>query len=177
VSKLAGERYAILFHKVQNLDVTVLRYFHVFGSRQESNQFGGVVSIFIRNMLKNEQPVIFGSGDQQRSFTYVKDVVAANLLCAVEAGTAGQVYNCASGVAVTINELCGAVIDAFGKKGKVVPRYEDWMTGDIVKFQVSSGKIRDLGLRFDTDFFGRLSETIADMRERGVDGPGAGSHV
>ncbi len=168
VSKLAGERYAILLHNVEGLDVTALRYFHVYGPRQESNEFGGVVSIFIRNMMNNEQPVIFGDGTQERSFTYVKDVVKANFLVAVDERACGEVYNCASGISVTVNELCDAVLEAFGKKGEVKPRYDDWLVGDIKHFEVSSEKIESLGMTFDTDFYTRLKDTLDNMIENGL---------
>lgn len=160
VSKLAGEKYVSLFHKLFGMNTTVLRYFHVFGPRQESNEFGGVVPIFVRNMVNGEQPVIFGDGTQERSFTYVKDVAKANLLVAVNPRSAGQVYNCASGVSVTINELADFVIDHFGKKGEVVPRHEDWLVGDIKKFGIDNARLRALGMEFETDFFVRLPETI-----------------
>lgn len=164
VSKLAGEKYVMLFNKLFGLNTTVLRYFHVFGPRQESNEFGGVVSIFIRNMLKGQQPVIFGDGTQERSFTYVKDVVKANLLVAVNDETFGEVYNCASGISITVQELCNRVIEDFGKKGIVKPRYEDWLPGDIKKFDVDNSKIRALGIEFETDFPRMLKTTIENEK-------------
>ena len=165
VSKLAGERYVELFNHIFGLNTTVLRYFHVYGLRQESNEFGGVVSIFIRNMIKNQQPIIFGDGTQERSFTYVKDVVKANLLSALDERANGQVYNCASGISVTIQELCDKVIEYFGKKDEVKPRYEDWMIGDIKKFDIDNSKIRSIGMEFEKDFYKMLKYTINEMRE------------
>ncbi len=162
VSKLAGERYVALFNHLYNLNTTILRYFHVYGPRQESNEFGGVVSIFIRNLLKNQQPVIFGDGSQERSFTYVKDVVKANLLVAVDQRANGEVYNCASGISVTIQQLCDAILEAFGKKGTVSPKYGDWLLGDIKHFEVNSEKIQTLGLTFEKDFFSRLKEVVQE---------------
>lgn len=165
VSKLAGEKYVFLFNKLFGLDAAVLRYFHVFGPRQESNEFGGVVSIFIRNMMEGQQPVIFGDGTQERSFTYVKDVVRANFLAALNNETSGQAYNCASGISVTIQELCDKVIEEFGKKGIVKPKYEDWLVGDIKKFKVDNSKIRAIGMEFETDFFKMLKLTIKETKE------------
>ena len=75
VSKLAGEKYVKAFQHLYGLDTTVLRYFHIYGPRQESSDVGGVVSIFSRLMLAGKPITIFGDGTQQRSFTYVKDVV------------------------------------------------------------------------------------------------------
>jgi len=164
VSKLAGERYVILYNRIYGLNTTVLRYFHVYGPRQESNEFGGVVAIFTRNMLKGETPMIFGDGTQERSFTYVKDVVKANLIAATNSGSSGEVYNCASGISVTIRELCDKVIEFFGKTGEVKPRYENWLVGDIRKFNIDNSKIKALGMVFDTDFWGRLEETVEHYR-------------
>ncbi|MDP2671607.1 MAG: SDR family NAD(P)-dependent oxidoreductase [bacterium] len=164
VSKLAGERYAILFHKLFGLNTTVLRYFHVFGSRQEFNDFGGVVAIFIRNMMENKPLIIFGDGSQQRSFTYVKDVVRANLLVAVNDGSIGKVYNCASGVKVTVGELAKAVLETFGRDESQID-YKDWTIGDIKNFEVDNTKIKKLGMEFSTDFSVRLKETIKEMKD------------
>jgi nucleoside-diphosphate-sugar epimerase len=162
VSKLAGEKYVNAFHNLFGLDTTVLRYFHVYGPRQESNEFGGVVSIFVRNLVNEETPIIFGDGTQQRSFTFVKDIVYANLTVAVK-DTSGEIYNCASGINITIQELCDNLIVFFGKKGKVKPRYEDWVIGDIKIFDVSNEKIESLGVKFNKDFFSTLKDSLKDI--------------
>ncbi|MDO8676513.1 MAG: SDR family NAD(P)-dependent oxidoreductase [Candidatus Azambacteria bacterium] len=164
VSKLAGEKYVWLFYKLFGLDTTILRYFHVYGPRQEFNEFGGVAAIFVRNLLEGKTPVIFGSGKQERSFTYVKDVVAANFLAAIKPQSKGEVYNCASGINITINELCQAVLKYFGKKN-VKPIYEDWLVGDIKSFQIDNSKIKKLGLKFQTNFYQQLEETIKETKE------------
>lgn len=164
VSKLAGERYVNLFHRVSGMNTSILRYFHVFGTRQESGEFGGVVPIFIRNMIRGEQPVIFGDGTQERSFTYVKDIVKVNLTVATNPAANGGIYNCASGISVTIQELCDAVIKYFGLEGKVEPRYEDWMVGDVKSFDVDNQAISALGVEFEKDFSKMLEHTIQEMR-------------
>lgn len=163
VSKLAAEKYVQVFNHLYGMDTTILRYFHVYGSRQEYNEFGGVVSIFLNNLMKNEVPKIFGSGRQERSFTYVKDIVLANLLCAVEEKTKGEVYNCASGIKVTINQLCRHMLNYFGKT-QVKPEYRDWLTGDIKIFNIANSKIKKLGMTFETDFFGKLDEILEEMK-------------
>ena len=164
VSKLAGENYVNLYNRLFNLDTTVLRYYHVYGSRQESNEFGGVVSIFIRNIINNESPTIFGDGTQERSFTYVKDVVQANLMSAVTSEMSGECYNCASGISVNINDLCSMVIDYFDMEGIIKPKYGDWLIGDIKKFQVSSDKLLNLGMQFEKNFPLKLKKTIDEMK-------------
>ena len=80
VSKLAGERYVAMYHKMGWLDATILRYFHVYGSRQEDGEFGGVVAIFIRQAKSGEPLIIFGDGSQVRTFTHVDDIVKINRL-------------------------------------------------------------------------------------------------
>ena len=162
VSKLAGEKYVGVFHKLYNLDTTVLRYFHVYGSRQESNEYGGVVAIFTRKVLLGENPIIFGTGKQERSFTHVDDVVLANLIAATNSRTTGQIYNCASGISITINELCREVIKYFHRED-LKPIYKDWMVGDIKKFQIDNTRLKKLGVNFQTDFSKILSETIKEL--------------
>ncbi len=160
VSKLAGEKYVQAFHHLYGLDATVLRYFHIYGARQESSEVGGVVSIFTRLMLAGKPITIFGDGTQQRSFTYVKDVVKANLLAASNPKTAGQCYNCASGIKVTIRELADMVADILGVKNQEI-QYDDWMPGDIKVFEIDNSLIREtLGLDFVTDFQKGLGLTV-----------------
>jgi len=151
VSKLAGEKYAKAFEHLYGLDTTILRYFHVYGPRQEYGDFGGVVSIFGRRAIKDEPLIIFGDGSQQRSFTYVKDVVAATIFVAEKEGTKGQCYNCASGINVTVKELADKILDISGKKNLEI-KYEDWMPGDIKVFDVDNSKLKNLGFEFKTDF-------------------------
>ena len=161
-SKLAGENYVKVFNYLYGLDTTILRYFHVYGARQEFNEYGGVVAIFIRNMLKNENPTIFGDGTQERSFTHVEDVVSANIICATDKKSRGEVYNCASGISVTINDLCLEVIRYFKKEKSLKPVYKDWQPGDIKKFNIDNAKIKKLGFVFHTDFKDMLVETIKE---------------
>lgn len=160
VSKLAGEKYVSVYHHLHGLDTTVLRYFHVYGPRQESSEVGGVVSIFTRLMLAGKPITIFGDGTQQRSFTYVKDVVEANLRAAVTEGATNEVYNCASGIKVTVKELADTVADILDI-GTPEIRYDDWMPGDIKVFDIDNSKIQDqLGISFMTDFRKGLIKTI-----------------
>jgi len=160
VSKLAGEKYAMAFHHLYNMDVTVLRYFHVYGPRQESaDSRGGVVAIFCRRVLGGLSPVIYGDGSQQRSFTYVKDVVRANLLAATRPEAKGQAYNCASGLKITVGELANKVLRLCGREG-LKPKYGDWTPGDIKVFDVDHSKIEGLGFSNWTNFEEGLTETL-----------------
>ena len=160
VSKLAGEKYVKAFEHLYGLDTTVLRYFHVYGPRQESSDVGGVVSIFTRLMLEGKPVTIFGDGTQQRSFTYVKDVVRANLQAAITNGTKGEVFNCASGIKVTIKELVDMVAEVLEITGQEII-YQDWTPGDIKVFEINNTKIRSqLGIDFITDFSKGLRLTV-----------------
>ena len=163
VSKLAGERYVDVFRHLYGLDTTILRYFHVYGPRQESNEFGGVVSIFLRRISEGQNPVVFGHGEQVRSFTYVKDLVAANIAAATDPAATGQAYNVASGIRVTINDLARGMLEILDPAGKLSVEHGDPLVGDIMEFDVANTKIREqLGLSFELDFWGTLKSALRD---------------
>jgi len=164
VSKLAGEKYAMAFRHLYGLDVTVLRYFHVYGPRQDYSDDGGVVAIFGSRVLQDQPPIIYGDGQQQRSFTYVKDVVAANLLVAADPRACGQVYNCASGIRVTIRELADLTLKFLNKEHLGV-QYADWKLGDIKVFDVDNARLRSLGFALITPFEVGLQETLEWLRQ------------
>jgi nucleoside-diphosphate-sugar epimerase len=106
VAKLVGEYYCRVFTRVYGLETLALRYFNVFGPRQDpTSQYSGVISRFIAALLKGETPVIFGDGDQSRDFTYVANVAQANLNAAGTTQGIGQVINVANGERTTLNEL------------------------------------------------------------------------
>lgn len=158
VSKLAGEKYVAMF----GIPYTIFRYFHVYGPRQDAGNFGGVVAIFISRFLKKQPVTIFGNGDQVRSFTFVSDVVWANILAMNELGklTSRQepcVYNCASGIKISLNELLDILDEKIGKVERI---YEPWKPGDIKHFAVdNSNIINDYHIEF-TDFKTGLDATI-----------------
>jgi len=106
VSKLAGELYMRSFYRIYGLETVTLRYFNVFGPHQDAgSQYSGVLAKFIMLMLKGEQPTIYGDGEQSRDFTYIDNVVAANLLAcsAPAAQVAGRAFNAATGTRITLN--------------------------------------------------------------------------
>ena len=107
VAKLASEHYLVSFYRCYGLETVALRYFNIFGPRQDpSSPYSGVLAKFITLMLEGKQPTIFGDGEQSRDFTYIDNAVDANLLaCSVPAGdAAGKVFNVATGQRVTLNE-------------------------------------------------------------------------
>ena len=159
VSKLAGERYVDVFHHLYGLNTTILRYFHVYGPRQESNEFGGVVSIFFRNIIEGKPLIVFGHGEQIRSFTWVKDLVQANLAAMDSEKAIGSVYNVASGIKVSINELAERLSKMFPNPVPIL--HGEPLVGDIMRFDVSNERItRELGVSFETDFWGTLGATV-----------------
>lgn len=147
------------FHHLYGMDTSILRYYHVFGPRQDYSEVGGVVSIFGRRALQEKPLIIYGDGTQLRSFTYVKDVVKANKFLAMTENTSGEAYNCASGVKVTIQELAEEILKYFDKEQLPI-EYQDWKPGDIKYFNVSHQKIADLGFKFETSFEEGLSKTL-----------------
>lgn len=109
-AKLFGEYYCQVFTRVYNFETVALRYFNVFGPRQDpSSMYSGVISRFIADVLSNKTPVIFGDGEQSRDFTYVANVVEANLRAAESANAVGQVINVANGQRITLNELLATI--------------------------------------------------------------------
>jgi nucleoside-diphosphate-sugar epimerase len=104
--KYVGEEYCRLFTQLYGLETVSLRYFNVFGPRQDpSSQYSGVLSRFITAMLAGQRPVIFGDGEQSRDFTYVSNVVQGNLLACHARGVAGKMYNLACGCRISLNEV------------------------------------------------------------------------
>lgn len=164
VSKLAGERYVDVFNKLYGLDTTILRYFHVYGPRQESNEFGGVVSIFLRRIANGENPIVFGDGEQVRSFTWVGDLVDANLAAALDPKATGQAFNAASGIQVTINELAQGMLDILDPDKRLRVEHGPPLIGDVRVFDVSNKKIREeLGIEFQSHFWGMLRLALQDV--------------
>ena len=130
VQKLNGEQYARIYSDLYDVKTICLRYFNVFGPRQDpSSPYSGVISIFMTKSSNGETPVIFGDGNQSRDFVFVKDVVRANLLAACNNQAAGQVFNVGTGKAVTINELWRLTSNMSDFHGK--PTYLETRPGDI----------------------------------------------
>ncbi|OLE55314.1 MAG: LPS biosynthesis protein WbpP [Acidobacteria bacterium 13_1_20CM_3_53_8] len=131
VAKLVGEYYCQVFTRNYNLETVSLRYFNVFGPRQDpSSQYSGVISRFISALLTNEQPVIYGDGNQSRDFTYIANVVDANMRAAETTKGVGEIINVANGQRITLNELLEALKTIAGKT-EVSARYETPRAGDV----------------------------------------------
>ena len=130
VSKLAAERYCSVFSKIYGLETISLRYFNVFGPRQDpTSQYSAVIPKFITAIRRGERPVIYGDGEQSRDFTYVANVIEANLLAAEADCDTGIFVNCACHERTTLNELASQVNSLLGTN--VTTIYENPRTGDI----------------------------------------------
>ncbi|MGP8253863.1 MAG: SDR family oxidoreductase [Terracidiphilus sp.] len=131
-AKLAGEQYMRVFARVYGLETVVLRYFNVFGPYQDpASHYSGVLAIFCRKMLAGEQPSIYGDGEQSRDFTYIENVVRANLLAANAPAekVSGRVINAATGVRFTLNQTFDTLRELTGYEGE--PAYGEPRAGDI----------------------------------------------
>ena len=132
VAKLAGEHYMRTFTRVYGIETVTLRYFNVFGPHQDpTSHYSGVLAIFCRKMLAAEQPTIYGDGEQSRDFTYIENVVEANLLAAAAPAerVSGRSLNLATGAAVTLNQAFEILCNLTGFRGK--PAYAEPRSGDI----------------------------------------------
>jgi len=129
-TKLAGEVYGKIFYDLYGLETVGLRYFNVFGPRQDpESEYAAVIPRFIDALLKGRPPVIFGNGTQSRDFTYVDDVIQANLLSQQAAGSAGEVFNIAGGKQTTLNKLLDILMNITGSRVDVI--YSEARPGDV----------------------------------------------
>jgi nucleoside-diphosphate-sugar epimerase len=130
VAKLVGEYYCSVFCRVFGLETISLRYFNVFGPYQDpKSQYAAAIPAFVTAILKDKPPTIYGDGEQSRDFTYIDNVVKANLMAARAKQTKGEVVNIACGEAVTVNAIIDMINDEVGKKVK--PKYTDTRPGDV----------------------------------------------
>jgi len=132
VQKLTGEYYSGLYYKLYGLETVCMRYFNVYGPRQDpTSPYSGVISIFMSNAVSQKTPVIYGDGNQYRDFVFINDVVRANLLAASTDGARGEVFNVGTGKYVTINGLWEMACELSGLNIK--PEHESPKPGDIVE--------------------------------------------
>jgi len=160
VSKLGGEWYCRVYSDIFGLPTVSLRYFNVFGPRQDpKSQYAAVIPIFVRDLLAKRPSTIFGDGKQSRDFTFVRNVVAANLL-ACQANTDGaRVYNVACGERYDLNQLHARLRELVGVE--LAPVYAAPRTGDVKHSQADIGAIeRELGFRVEIGFEEGLKRTV-----------------
>lgn len=137
-AKLAGELYCRAFNNVYGLETVALRYFNVFGPRQNpASMYSGVISRFIDALMKNETPVIFGDGEQSRDFTYVANVVDANIKASQTTTGLGETMNAANGERITLNELLD-VLKRITNHPDATPEYRPARSGDVKDSQADN---------------------------------------
>jgi nucleoside-diphosphate-sugar epimerase len=131
VSKLAAENYVRVFNELYGLETVCLRYFNVYGPRQGlASSYSGVITAFMSRLLKGEPPVIYGDGKQTRDFVHVDDVISANLLALESKNAVGEVFNIASGTAVSVCELAKTLQQITNTKS-LKPIFVERRGGDI----------------------------------------------
>jgi len=160
VTKLACEKYCRVFYKLYGLETVCLRYFNIFGPRQDPNsEYAAVIPRFIFSLLDSKQPVVFGDGEQSRDFTFVDNAVEANLLATTAEAAAGKYYNIACGARFTLNALLDMlreIIDTDIKAKYTPPRQ-----GDILhSYADISGAREELNYDPRVDFASGLKQTV-----------------
>jgi UDP-glucose 4-epimerase len=165
VQKLTNEYYAELYHRLYGLETVCLRYFNVYGPRQDpSSPYSGVISIFMLRAIKGEAPSIYGDGGQTRDFVFVKDVVQANLLAASHEAAPGKVFNIGTSNSVSINGLWEMI--ARLARCHLPAKHEASRPGDIVHSLASIQRAKDLlGFQPEVSFEEGLRQTFAWYRQ------------
>jgi UDP-glucose 4-epimerase len=167
VSKLAGEKYCKVFYEVYGIETVILRYFNVFGPRQDpTSQYSGVIAKFINAFLNNKPLTVYGDGEQSRDFTFVDDVVKANLLVAnCSLNHFGELFNVARGKRVTLNKMIKILKGIFGRDSKVI--YVNPRSGDVKHSEADVSEIRErLNFTAKTSFKNGLRKTVERYRRR-----------
>ncbi|MCK6541068.1 SDR family oxidoreductase [bacterium] len=160
VSKLGGEYYCKVFSQLYGLETVCLRYFNVFGPKQDpDSQYSAVIPIFIAAIVNDKQPLIYGDGNQSRDFTFVANVVQANILAATIDCPSGIAVNCACHEQTTLNQLVKAINEILGKD--IAPLYHPERAGDIKhSFADISSAEKELGFKPAVNFEAGLKQTI-----------------
>jgi nucleoside-diphosphate-sugar epimerase len=163
--KLFAEMYCQVFTKAYGLETVSLRYFNVFGPRQDStSQYSGVLALFIPAVLQGRRPTIYGDGLQSRDFTYVQNVVEANLLACKVPGVGGQVFNVACGDRITVNSMLHQINKIVGVD--ISPVYAEPRSGDIKHSQADITRAREhLGYEPKVSFEEGLRATVEWYRK------------
>lgn len=170
-SKAADEHFLFAYYEAHGFPMVILRYFNVYGPRQETSDYSGVISIFIRRVLRGEPPLIHGDGEQTRAFTYISDAVEATVLAASKKDAVGEVFNVGSREEVTINQLARMIIELSGNEfiePKHIPYEEFYGTSyeDIRRRVPDVEKAeRILGFKAKTPLREGLKKTIEWYRE------------
>jgi len=172
LSKAAARLAAHGFERYANLKTTALRYFCVYGPRQDYRRtVPPVMSAFILKLLRGEQPVIYGTGEKRRDFVYVDDVNDFHVLCAVDGRTDGATYNLGSGTSHSVREIFDRVARLVGSG--LTPRHEGNLPGEAEETRADITRARALGWAPRIDLETGLKRSIAYIREHVIDRPAA----
>jgi nucleoside-diphosphate-sugar epimerase len=159
VSKMAVEHHCRVFTDLFGLETVGLRYFNVFGPRQDpTSEYAAVIPKFITAMLRGESPTIYGDGTQSRDFTYVSNVVAANLLATTAPDMMGCVFNAAAGIRYTLLDLVAVLNEILDTR--IEPLFGPPQPGDVKHSQSDIGLIKSHGYRLGVDFWAGLQRTV-----------------
>jgi nucleoside-diphosphate-sugar epimerase len=160
LSKYAGERYCQIYFQIYGLETVCLRYFNVFGPNQDpTSQYSAVIPKFIKTIQNDQQPVIFGDGLQSRDFTFVENVVSANLLACKAKNIAGEMFNIACGESYNLVQMVDNINKLLGKKSE--PIFKQERKGDVKHSLASIEKAKEmLGFKVLTSFTEGLVKTI-----------------
>jgi UDP-glucose 4-epimerase len=163
LQKYTGERYCQLYHRLYGFETVALRYFNVYGPRQNpESEYAAVIPRFASACLANQAPVVFGDGEQTRDFTFVADAVSANLLAAEAPGAPGEVINVAGGRRVSLNQLLEKIREITG--AKILPRHEAARPGDVRDSLASLARARELlGYEPQVDLRTGLTTTVEHL--------------
>jgi len=167
-SKLAVEYYCSIFSRTFGLETVSLRYFNVFGPKQDpASEYAAVIPKFITCMLKDESPPVHGDGLQSRDFTYIDNVVAATLLATTTKGVSGEVFNIACGKAFTVLDIVSHLNKLLGKSIK--PRFTPPRKGDVRHTLADISRVKELlGLKTEVDFEEGLKQTMDWFSRKGL---------
>jgi nucleoside-diphosphate-sugar epimerase len=168
LQKVVGEQYLQMFTRLYGLETVSIRYFNVFGPRQDpSSPYSGVISVFATALLENRSPAIYGNGEQTRDFTYVANVVDGVLRACEAPRASGEVINVATGGRISLNQLFYAMRDVVG--GNVEPAYAETRQGDVRDSQADIRKAQELlGYTPSVSFEDGLERTINWYRTAGA---------
>ncbi|MFH1699370.1 MAG: SDR family oxidoreductase [Candidatus Zixiibacteriota bacterium] len=160
VNKLAGEEYCRIYNHLYGLETVSLRYFNVFGPRQDpASQYSAAIPIFIKAILHGKPPMIFGDGEQSRDFIYIDNVVNANLKACTAPNAPGQCFNIASGQRITLNNLLKIISEIL--KVEIKPKYVNPRPGDILHSGADiEAALSGLGYSVDIDLRTGMKDTI-----------------
>lgn len=150
VAKLACEKYVNVYFKVYGLNTVILRYFNIYSPRQKDSTYSGVIAIWFGRIFRNENLIVYGDGDQKRDFTYVKDVIKANILSGINKNIGGEEFNIGESSPITVNKLA-IKMKKICKKEHLKVEYTDPRPGDIRDSYADVSKAKKI-LKFEPNY-------------------------